>query len=525
MTTKSSSAAPICEFLFVIVCAVLVRWVVSLGGYSGAGKPPMFGDFEAQRHWMEITYNLPVKKWYHNSTDNDLMYWGLDYPPLTAYHSWIMGAISHYINPEWVALHSSRGLENPLHKLFMRYTVIIADLLLYIPVVCLFMYNSFKKDTKKCLFSAACALLYPGLILIDHGHFQYIYNCVSLGLALIGILSLSKDKDVLGSVAFVLALCYKQMELYHAWPFFCYLFGKCITSKRENRFFKLIRISFAVLAAFTLCFWPFFNQKGSIFQVLHRLFPFERGLYEDKVANFWCSISIFVKLKDIIPKKSLIYLCLSVTATCLFPSGINLVRLPSIPRFKLSLASSSLIFFLFSYQVHEKSILLAALPFCLLLPNYPFLSFWFLHISTLSMFPLFVKDDLVLQYFSCQALFAILALILTEETSDQIPKKKRNSLSSWLLRFLMFLSISGGLALSIGSLVVQPPPQKPDLFQVLISIYSCCHFLLFLVCLLYMQFTLEGSHPVHVKLNGSPKKNSPPERKKAADGRKKVKKH
>ena len=32
--------------------------------HSGAGKPPMFGDYEAQRHWMEITYSLPAKQWY-----------------------------------------------------------------------------------------------------------------------------------------------------------------------------------------------------------------------------------------------------------------------------------------------------------------------------------------------------------------------------------------------------------------------------------------------------------------------------
>lgn len=24
----------------------------------------MYGDYEAQRHWQEITYNLPVKQWY-----------------------------------------------------------------------------------------------------------------------------------------------------------------------------------------------------------------------------------------------------------------------------------------------------------------------------------------------------------------------------------------------------------------------------------------------------------------------------
>lgn len=47
----------------------------------------MHGDFEAQRHWMEITTHLPMAQWY----TYDLQYWGLDYPPLTAYHSWLLG--------------------------------------------------------------------------------------------------------------------------------------------------------------------------------------------------------------------------------------------------------------------------------------------------------------------------------------------------------------------------------------------------------------------------------------------------
>ena len=43
----------------------------------------MFGDYEAQRHWMELTIHLPTREWYRY----DLQYWGLDYPPLTAYAS------------------------------------------------------------------------------------------------------------------------------------------------------------------------------------------------------------------------------------------------------------------------------------------------------------------------------------------------------------------------------------------------------------------------------------------------------
>jgi alpha-1,3-glucosyltransferase len=49
----------------------------------------MFGDYEAQRHWMELTVHLPFRQWYKY----DLQYWGLDYPPLTAYVSWICGVV------------------------------------------------------------------------------------------------------------------------------------------------------------------------------------------------------------------------------------------------------------------------------------------------------------------------------------------------------------------------------------------------------------------------------------------------
>ena len=43
--------------------AVLVRLGVGLYPYSGAGEGPLFGDYEAQRHWMEITKHLPIHDW------------------------------------------------------------------------------------------------------------------------------------------------------------------------------------------------------------------------------------------------------------------------------------------------------------------------------------------------------------------------------------------------------------------------------------------------------------------------------
>lgn len=31
--------------------------------HSGQNDPPKFGDYEAQRHWMEITINLRPSQW------------------------------------------------------------------------------------------------------------------------------------------------------------------------------------------------------------------------------------------------------------------------------------------------------------------------------------------------------------------------------------------------------------------------------------------------------------------------------
>jgi alpha-1,3-glucosyltransferase len=81
-------------FDFFIVSS-LIRFLIGYWGYSGFNTPPLFGDFEAQRHWLEITINLSIGDWYRQSKLNDLSYWGLDYPPLTAYVSFSFGNSSN----------------------------------------------------------------------------------------------------------------------------------------------------------------------------------------------------------------------------------------------------------------------------------------------------------------------------------------------------------------------------------------------------------------------------------------------
>ncbi|KFQ16103.1 Dolichyl pyrophosphate Man9GlcNAc2 alpha-1,3-glucosyltransferase [Leptosomus discolor] len=481
-----------------VLLALTVRWTVSLGSYSGAGKPPMYGDYEAQRHWQEITYNLPIRQWYFNTSDNNLLYWGLDYPPLTAYHSLVCAYVAKLINPDWIALHTSRGYESQPHKLFMRTTVFVADLLVYIPAVILYCFSLKETSTKKkasiwgvCI--ALCILLYPGLILIDHGHFQYP---LSLGFALWGVLCLSYDWDLLGSVAFCLALNYKQMELYHSLPFFCYLLGKCFKKGLKGKGSALlIKIAGIVVASFAVCWLPFCTDMEQIMQVLRRLFPIDRGFSIRSVANIWCSLSVLIKIKNIVSPQTQLKLSFAVTFLSVLPTCIKLTVQPSLRGFKFALVSCALSFFLFSFQVHEKSILLVSVPVCLIVNEIPFMATWFLLVSTFSMLPLLLKDGLLLAYAVTMPAFlsaCVASFSIFEKTSAEDLQLKPFSLSlkgymSWfksfpkIVRSLFLLSVTLMGVLSLLSAAVHPPQRLPHLFPVSVSIISCLHFLLFLV--------------------------------------------
>jgi len=219
------------EFLFISLLGLFIRYGISSNSYSGMATPPMYGDYEAQRHWLEITSSLPLEGWYINSTDNDLLYWGLDYPPLTAYHSLALGKVAQVLEPDLVALHTSRGYESSSSKLFMRMTVIIADLLIFFPAVYLFS-KSFRQYHSAVIIQSIFLILQPGFYLIDHGHFQY--NCICLGFALLSCALILINRPYLGTVSFCLALTYKQIALYYAPAFFFFLLGQAIRSGRSS---------------------------------------------------------------------------------------------------------------------------------------------------------------------------------------------------------------------------------------------------------------------------------------------------
>lgn len=325
-TATDPQTIPASLITLVLSAALVLRVLVGYQPHSGqdnhhGSKIAYGGDYEAQRHWMELTWHLPVGEWYWY----DLQYWGLDYPPLTAYVSYICGAFSEWmVGPHTVALHSSRGYEgDPTHKSFMRATVWVLDLLIYFPaafcILKVLWRSKRKKPNARQFFdeyslSAAylLALFQPAIVLIDHGHFQY--NTVALGLALWSFYFMTHPNFYLhciwASMLFCFALNFKQMTLYYAPAIFAYLLGRCfvpttpgqdVHSQRCLERFAALGVT--VIVCFLLMFWPFLSfgpsdedvqgistlgvvlNRGK--HVLIRIFPLERGLFEGKVANLW----------------------------------------------------------------------------------------------------------------------------------------------------------------------------------------------------------------------------------------------
>ncbi|KAF9233237.1 glycosyltransferase family 57 protein [Melanogaster broomeanus] len=401
-----------------IAASVCIKWGIGLGGYSGHATPPMFGDYEAQRHWMELTIHLPIQQWY----TYDLQYWGLDYPPLTAYVSWICGRVGSWIDPSWFALETSRGIETPGGKLFMRATVLIFDALVYIPALYAFTRTWHGKSSSRTQQAALVTLLFhPALLLVDFGHFQY--NSVML----VGL-------DLVGAVFFVLSLCFKQMSLYYAPVVGSYLLGKCIYLGPVHGVRLFIRLAMVTILSFIILFAPFlppFAPFAAFGASISRIFPFARGLFEDKVKwkrAFDGNEALLVKASVALTAlgffpavAGLLYGSYKTRLPSPSPSGkeridapaTSMVSLdppdiptPTLPLLPYALLTTSMSFFLFSFQVHEKTILLPLLPLTLLLsgvtPGDEVFSWGALGnvVGVFSMWPLLKKDGLGVQYIS-----------------------------------------------------------------------------------------------------------------------------
>lgn len=462
-----------------LVClvALTLRAATALNPYSGEHDAPHYGDFEAQRHWMEITNALPVRDWYRDVPGNNLTYWGLDYPPLSAYASLVSGAILGRIEPAAVALNTSHGYESEESRALMRASVIASDMFVFFPAVVWFL-----ADEARGLEVLVFVLSLPALIIIDHGHFQY--NNASLGLFIASLAAFRRNRHALGASLFSLAVYFKQMSLYYAPAIAFYLLSTMVShdTLRQAAFYAL-RIALAILSTFVLIFLPWLPDD--IPHILARLFPFTRGLFEDKVANFWCTISLLHKLR--LPTKTLLALCSGTTVFASAPFYIAVARRPSTRQLSISASGCALAAFLFSYQVHEKHVLIPLAPLALLVDTLPLTAFWASLVATFSLYPLLERDGLATPY--------IALIILHAMAYDEIFWRRRESrLSVEVAAPRWAVGAAFGVAAVLHALHAFGPAvaSKPDLYVVFITSYACAHLCLIYIALVYYSFKIPG---------------------------------
>lgn len=90
-----------------------------------------------------------------------------------------------------------------------------------------------------------------------------------------------------------------------------------------------------------------------------------RGLYQLKVPNFWCISDVLMKWQTWLSKPTLTVLCFISCVVFSIPSMTALLLKPTHKVLVIGFSCISMTFFMFSYHVHEKSILvpLSIIPF------------------------------------------------------------------------------------------------------------------------------------------------------------------
>ncbi|KAF2400775.1 Dolichyl pyrophosphate Glc1Man9GlcNAc2 alpha-1,3-glucosyltransferase [Trichodelitschia bisporula] len=343
-------------------------------------------DFEVHRNWLALTHSLPVREWYFEKTSE----WTLDYPPFFAYFEWALSQLARHADPLMLQI-QNLGYDSWQTVYFQRLTVILSEVVLFYSLH-KYVQNSSQKHTAQV--AAIAVFLSPGLLIIDHIHFQY--NGAMYGLLILSLVYSQKQSTLLLSgLLFAVLLCFKHIYLYLAPAYFVYLLrAYCLRSMFSIRFANCVKLGFGLAVIFGAAFGPFVAW-GQMPQLLSRLFPFSRGLCHAYWApNVWAIYSFadriliylapylklpvnqaalnsvtrglvgdtsFAVLPEISPRLTFV-----LTILTQLPALIKLFVHPSPSTFISTLTLTAYSSFLFGWHVHEKAILLIILPFTLI---------------------------------------------------------------------------------------------------------------------------------------------------------------
>ncbi|KAF2721206.1 glycosyltransferase family 57 protein [Polychaeton citri CBS 116435] len=347
-------------------------------------------DFEVHRNWLAITNSLPLNQWYYEKTSE----WTLDYPPFFAYFEWVLSQAARYADSAMLQV-SNLSYDSWQTIFFQRATVVLTELIL---AFALWMYvRSSPQGTKKQHHAAALSILTsPGLLIIDHIHFQY--NGAMYGILILSIVLARSRSTLLASGAlFAALLCMKHIYLYLAPAYFVFLLRSYCLGPRSIfhiQFLNCIKLGLCVSVITALAFGPFIYMD-QIEQVFSRLFPFSRGLCHAYWApNVWAMYSFtdrvliyaapylrlpvdenavnsvtrglvgdtaFAVLPEITPRMTFV-----LTLATQIPALAKCFFYCTWDNFVGALTLCGYASFLFGWHVHEKAVLLVIIPSSLL---------------------------------------------------------------------------------------------------------------------------------------------------------------
>lgn len=377
-------------------------------------------DFEVHRNWLAITYNLPLAKWYIENKSQ----WTLDYPPFFAYFEWILSHMVPQIVKDDGCLDLVKDGAYGLPTIFyQRATVILSEVVLFAALQWYIDTSPPGNATRRAYVTASSLVLSPGLLIIDHMHFQY--NGMLFGLLVLMINCARLEKYLMCGFWFSLLLCFKHIYLYLAPAVFVFLLrGYCLNLTVSGdmnlvnkilglvRWRNLLKLGSVVISVFLVAFLPFV-VNWVIPELMGRLFPFNRGLTHAYWApNIWAIYSfcdrLLIQVYHRVPLSQLFLegvfkvnpsalsdtrsllsltrgivgdtefsilptitpqLTFFLTAFYQVMSLIPLFLQPNFNRFVGALTLCGFASFLFGWHVHEKAILLVIFPMSFIVSN------------------------------------------------------------------------------------------------------------------------------------------------------------
>lgn len=290
-------------------------------------------DFDVHRNWLAITHHLPLEEWYFDDRNGTTVH-TLDYPPSFAFFEYLLSNnfITKFLIQSGAVLDSRclallGDVDNEVGYeciFFHRCTVIFGDVFYLVGAWLLYCSLFSAKGViryQRSIDVFVLTICNPGLILLDHIHFQY--NGMLLGILMTSLAFLIRGlrpltesysgvhtatvNDILGAILFATLLTFKHLYLTLA-PFYAVYLLRKFCFIQDHRFLygasakRLIFLTIVVLITLVLPFVPFMISgkkeiKIILVQILSRLFPFQRGLCHDYWAgNLWALYLGFEKV-------------------------------------------------------------------------------------------------------------------------------------------------------------------------------------------------------------------------------------